>query len=185
MSSVGLNKWIVSGNLGADAEIKTIDLKNGEKAKVASATIYVRKPRSKDESFTVRLSIWEGSAAWRKLPYLKKGSLIICTGSVDTSPYISGTDNAPRAGLEMSVLDIDLDNIRNGDEEPTAEAESTPASASEMATAATSTQPAAANGATKATKPPAAAASATKAANPSTPPKAGSAPKEAQPSVPF
>jgi hypothetical protein len=30
MSSVGLNKWIVSGNLAADAEIKTVDLRSGE-----------------------------------------------------------------------------------------------------------------------------------------------------------
>ncbi|MBD2465282.1 single-stranded DNA-binding protein [Oscillatoria sp. FACHB-1407] len=117
MASAGLNKWIVSGNLAADAEIKTVDLRDGEKAQVAKATLYVRKPRNRKESFTVSLSIWESSAAWRKLPYLKKGSLIICTGSVEPSPYISSNGNAPKAGLQMSVLDVDLDTIRNGDEE--------------------------------------------------------------------
>ncbi|MCL6435068.1 MAG: single-stranded DNA-binding protein [Leptolyngbyaceae cyanobacterium HOT.MB2.61] len=117
MSSVGLNKWIVSGNLAADAEIKTVDLKSGEKAKVAEATMYVRKPRSKDESFTVRLSIWENSAAWRRLPYLKKGSLIICTGTVEPNPFISSSDNKPKAGLRMTVVDIDLDNVRGMEEE--------------------------------------------------------------------
>jgi single-stranded DNA-binding protein len=113
MSSAGLNKWIVSGNLAADAEIKTVELRNGEKAKVAKATLYVQKPRDRKESFTVSLSIWEGSGAWRKLSYLKKGSLIICTGSVEPSPYISSSDNLPRAGLAMTVLDIDLDLIRH------------------------------------------------------------------------
>lgn len=117
MSSVGLNKWIVSGNLAADAEIKTVDLRSGEKAKVANATLYVRKTRNRDESFTVSLSIWESSAAWRKLSFLKKGSLIICTGSVEPTPYVSNSDNKPRAGLEMSVLDIDLDIIRGLDDE--------------------------------------------------------------------
>lgn len=117
MSSVGLNKWIVSGNLAADAEIKTIDLRSGEKAKVAKATLYVRKTRNRDESFTVSLNIWESSAAWRKLSFLKKGSLIICTGSVEPTPYISSSDNKPRAGLEMAVLDIDLDIIRGLDDE--------------------------------------------------------------------
>jgi single-strand DNA-binding protein len=125
MSSVGLNKWIVSGNLGADAEIKTVELKNGEKAKVAEATIYVRKPRNRDEAFTVQLSIWEGSTAWRRLPFLKKGSLIICTGNLEPNPYISKTDNQPKAGLAMNVLDIDLDNIRNLEDE----AEQVPAEA--------------------------------------------------------
>jgi single-stranded DNA-binding protein len=112
MSSAGLNKWIVSGNLAADAEIKTVDLKSGEKSKVAKATIYARKRGNRDESFTVALSIWETSAAWRKLPYLKKGSLIICTGSVEPEPYISNSDNKPKAGLKMNVVDIDLDNVK-------------------------------------------------------------------------
>jgi len=117
MASAGLNKWIVSGNLAADAQIKTVDLRSGEQAKVAEAVLYVRKSRNREEAFTVRLSIWEKSAAWRKLPFLTKGSLIICTGSVEPSPYISSNGNEPRAGLEMTVLDIDLDIIRDSDSE--------------------------------------------------------------------
>lgn len=119
MSSVGLNKWIVSGNLAADAETKTVETRNGEKTQVATATLYVRKPRDRKDSFTVRLTIWESSAAWRLLPYLKKGSLIICTGSLEPDPYISKSDNAPRAGLQMTVMDIDLDNVKGLEEEQT------------------------------------------------------------------
>ncbi len=119
MSSVGLNKWIVSGNLAADAEVKTIELKSGGKAQVAEATLYVRKPRMRDESFTVRLTIWESSAAWRRLGFLKKGSLIICTGSVDVDAYVSRKDGKPKGQIEMSVLDIDLDIVK--DEEAKAE----------------------------------------------------------------
>lgn len=115
MSSVGLNKWIVSGHLAADAVVKTVDLKSGNKSQVADATLYVRKARNRDESFTVSLSIWENSAAWRKLSYLKKGSLIICTGSVEPNPYISSKENTPRAGLEMRVVDIDLDSVKSTD----------------------------------------------------------------------
>ncbi|PSB16567.1 single-stranded DNA-binding protein [Phormidesmis priestleyi ULC007] len=113
MSSRGLNKWIVSGNLAADAQIKTVDLKSGEKAQVATATLYVQKPRDREESFTVSLSIWEKSYAWRKLQFLKKGSLIICTGNVEPNPFISSNGNVPRAGLQMTVLDIDLDIVRD------------------------------------------------------------------------
>ena len=115
MASAGLNKWIVSGNLAADAQVKSVELRNGEKATVAKATLYVRKPRDRDESFTISLNIWERSAAWRKLQYLKKGSLIICTGRIEPNPYISSNGNVPRAGLEMTVLDIDLDIVRDGD----------------------------------------------------------------------
>ncbi|MEL6603471.1 MAG: single-stranded DNA-binding protein [Cyanobacteria bacterium J06614_10] len=115
MASAGLNKWIVSGNLAADAEVKTVELKSGGKANVAEATLYIQGVRNREESFTVSLSIWEKSAAWRKLPYLKKGSLIICTGSVEPNPFISKVDNSPKGGLQMSVLDIDLDIVRNVD----------------------------------------------------------------------
>lgn len=115
MASNGLNKWIVSGNLGADAEIKTVELRSGDSAQVATASLYVRGLRNRDESFIVSLSIWEKSAAWRKLQFLKKGSLIICTGSVEPNPYISNSDNSPKAGLKMTVLDVDLDIVREGD----------------------------------------------------------------------
>lgn len=112
MASAGLNKWIVSGNLAADAEVKTVDLRSGDRAQVATATLYVQKPRDRKESFTVSLNVWESSAAWRKLSYMTKGSLIICTGSIEPQPYISNGDGKPRAGLSMTVLDIDLDVIR-------------------------------------------------------------------------
>ena len=115
MSSAGLNKWTVSGNLAADVAVKTLDLRNGRQAKVANATIYVRGVKDRNESFTVRLDIWEGSAAWRTLSFLKKGSLIICTGSVEPAPYVSKADNTPKAGLTMKVLDIDLDVVRDSD----------------------------------------------------------------------
>jgi single-stranded DNA-binding protein len=117
MSSTGLNKWIVSGNLAADVQIKTVELRSGGSADVATGTLYVRGVRDRKESFTVSLSIWSKSAAWRKLPYLKKGSLVICTGSVEPDPYISNSDNCPRAGLRMTVLDVDLDIIKGLDED--------------------------------------------------------------------
>lgn len=137
MSSAGLNKWIVSGNLAADVQTKTVDLKNGEQAQVANATLYVRKPRSRDESFTVSLSIWEKSLAWRKLQFLKKGALIICTGSVEPNPYVSKSNNAVRMGLEMTVIDIDLDIIPREEsaDEPAQSQEVAPAKAPEVAPA--------------------------------------------------
>jgi single-strand DNA-binding protein len=137
MSSAGLNKWIVSGNLAADVQTKTVELKNGEQAQVANATLYVRKPRSREESFTVSLSIWEKSLAWRKLQFLKKGALIICTGSVEPNPYVTKSNNAVRMGLEMTVIDIDLDIIpreESADEE-LAQTEMAPAPAPVVAAA--------------------------------------------------
>lgn len=117
MSSSGLNKWIVSGNLAADAQVKTVEFRSGGASQVATATLYVRKQKNREDSFTVSLNIWEKSSAWRKLPYLKKGSLIICTGSVEPNPFVSSNGNVPKAGLEMTVLDIDLDIVKGLEDE--------------------------------------------------------------------
>ena len=126
MSSAGLNQWVVSGNLAADATVKTVMLKDGREAKVANATLYVQNPRNREESFTVTLSIWDKSTAWRVLPYLKKGSLVICTGTVEPDPYISSNGNVPRAGLKMTVLDIHLDRVKEDEVEASEEAVAVP-----------------------------------------------------------
>ena len=63
-----------------------------------------------------------------------KGSLIICTGNVEPRPFISKIDNSPKAGLQMSVLDIDLDIVRNMDEVAEVEKE-TDAEAQKLAVA--------------------------------------------------
>jgi single-strand DNA-binding protein len=122
MASVNLNKWIVSGNLAADVEIKTVTLKNGEAAEVAKGTLYVQRSRNREAAFTVSLSIWRKSSAWRVLPYLKKGSFIICTGDVDVNPFISRNGNVPKAGLAMTVLDINLISVRNSESSETSTA---------------------------------------------------------------
>ncbi|WP_017297853.1 single-stranded DNA-binding protein [Nodosilinea nodulosa] len=112
MSSRGLNLCTLSGNVAADPEIRHIERKTGGNTKVAEMTIYVdRIPARKDsDSFTVDISIWEGSPAWRKLTHIKKGSLIIASGAIDASPYISKTDSQARAGLQLKATDIFLDS---------------------------------------------------------------------------
>ncbi|WP_035991240.1 single-stranded DNA-binding protein [Leptolyngbya sp. KIOST-1] len=111
MSSRGLNLCTLSGNVAADPEIRNIERKTGGNTQVAELTIYVdRIPSRKDnDNFTVTISVWEGSPAWRKLTYIKKGSLIIVSGAIDASPYISKSDAQARAGLQLKATDIFLD----------------------------------------------------------------------------
>lgn len=111
MSSRGLNLCTLSGNVAADPEIRHIERKTGGNTQVAELTIYVdRIPSRKDnDSFTVNISVWEGSPAWRKLTHIKKGSLIIASGAIDASPYVSKVDSQARAGLQLKATDIFLD----------------------------------------------------------------------------
>ena len=108
MSNAVLNTWTVRGNLATDVLVTTVDLENGKQTKVADATLYVRGVKDHNTSFAMNLSIWQGSAAWRTLPFLKKGSPIVCIGSAEPSPYISQVDGLPKAGLMMDVIDIDV-----------------------------------------------------------------------------
>ncbi|MBT9315106.1 single stranded DNA-binding domain-containing protein [Leptothoe spongobia] len=108
MSNAILNTWTVRGNLATDVAITTVALDNGRQTKVADATLYVRGLRDRNGSFAMNLNIWEGSAAWRSLSFLKKGSPIICIGSAEPSPYISQADGMPKAGLTMDVIDVDV-----------------------------------------------------------------------------
>lgn len=112
MSSRGLNLCTLSGNVAADPQVRHVERKTGGSAQVAEMTIYVdRIPSRKDnDSFTVDISVWEGSPAWRKLSHVKKGSLIIASGAIDASPYVSKTDSQARAGLQLKATDIFLDS---------------------------------------------------------------------------
>ncbi|MEB3290663.1 MAG: single-stranded DNA-binding protein [Leptolyngbya sp.] len=112
MSSRGLNLCTLAGHVAADPEIRRVERRDGSGTQVANLTIYVNRipSRKEDDSFTVNISVWEGSAAWRKLTYIGKGSLIIASGSIDTYAYLSKTDSQPRAGLSLNATDIFLDS---------------------------------------------------------------------------
>lgn len=112
MSSRGLNLCTLAGNVAADPEIRTIERKSGGQVQLAEMKIYVdRIPNPKDNgSFLVDVNVWEGSPAWRKLTHIKKGSLIIASGAIDASPYVSKSDSQPRAGLQLKATDIFLDS---------------------------------------------------------------------------
>lgn len=112
MSSCGLNVCTLSGNVAADPEIRDIDLKTGVQRQVANLTIYVNRipRRTENDSFTVNISVWEGSAAWRKLSHIRKGSLIIASGTIDVYAYLSKTDAQARATLKLNATDIFLDS---------------------------------------------------------------------------
>jgi single-stranded DNA-binding protein len=112
MSSCGLNLCTLSGNVAADPEIRDIEFKVGGHRQVANLTIYVNRipRRTENDSFTVNISVWEGSAAWRKLPHIRKGSLIIASGAIDVHAYLSKTDAQARASLKLNATDIFLDS---------------------------------------------------------------------------
>lgn len=127
MSSRGLNLCTLAGNVAADPEVRSVERKAGGSLQVANLTIYVDRipSRKENDSFTVDVSVWEGSAAWRKLTHIRKGSLIIASGTIDASPYVSKTDAQARAGLQLKATDIFLDSSPKPADAPVATEEPT------------------------------------------------------------
>lgn len=66
--------------------------------------------KHKRDSFVVVIVIWNDSLASHKVPNIEEGSLIIVTGSIEPSPYISEYDDQPYAGLRLTASDIFLDD---------------------------------------------------------------------------
>lgn len=126
MSSRGLNLCTLAGHVAADPQLRSVERRTGGQTQVANMTIYVDRASSRkdkeNDSFTVDISVWENSAAWRKLTYIKKGSLIIASGAIDASPYVSKTDSQARAGLQLRATDIFLDSSPRAEESSPTEA---------------------------------------------------------------
>jgi single-strand DNA-binding protein len=117
MSSRGFNSCTLAGNVAADPVVKGIILKDRKDPQktietyVRTFTMYVdRVPKRHDkDNFTVEVSVWENSQADRVMEYVSKGVLLIVTGAIDTSPYLSN-DGTPRAGLKLKASSIFLDS---------------------------------------------------------------------------
>ena len=94
------------GHLGADAEVKNV---NGSKfiaCRVADSSKW------KDASGTVHESTrWIDvtlNAESPLLPYLKKGTMIYCRGSLTTRVYSSEKDRCQKCGLTIGAQEVQL-----------------------------------------------------------------------------
>jgi hypothetical protein len=97
MALTTLSTATLVGNLAADAEIKTVDV-GGSPTQVLEATIYVRRRRDRDSSFTVELSIWGRQFCLGSQGLSEESSLIAAYGSVEPSPYITSTSQEAAGG---------------------------------------------------------------------------------------
>jgi len=99
MSSRGLNVCTLAGS------VISIDTRTSDHVEIVIDV----DNRHKECSFVVRVIVWNASLASHKLPHIEEGSLIIVTGSIEPSPYISEYDDQPYAGLRLTASDIFLD----------------------------------------------------------------------------
>jgi hypothetical protein len=98
MSCLGLNVCTLAGIVSA-IHNRTVN----------PVEIFIDVDKVSKDPFSVMVIVWNNSLASDKIPYIKNGSLIIITGSIEPSPYISEYDDQPYAGLRLTASDIFLD----------------------------------------------------------------------------
>lgn len=105
-----MNKVILIGNLGKDAEIRTLN-QNNESVKVATFPMATsEKYRGKDGSLQENTE-WHNIVAWRGVAErieklaLKKGACIAVEGSLHTRKW------SDQAGVERYTTEVVIDNF--------------------------------------------------------------------------
>ena len=116
----------LTGHVGNDAQIRTVQTSNGEK-QVASFSVAVNRTNGSGQKQTlwVRVNCWEKLASVAN-SYVKRGGLIQITGSwLRPSAWVDQNGN-PQASLDMDVDRlILLERTENNEIEDTPESEIT------------------------------------------------------------
>lgn len=101
----------VIGNLGKDAEVKTV----GQGRTVCNFSVAASNPRNKDQTTWVRCALW-GQRGEKLQGYLTKGSRVAAVGTLTTRDY----DGKTYVELEVTEIELLGDRKKAEDEAPPA-----------------------------------------------------------------
>ena len=106
-----MNKTIVTGNIGQDAEVRQV----GEN-KVISFNVATNRKWVDSDGVVVNHTTWFNCSKWvygkkgsvEVAKYLTKGTTVSLIGEVSASAYVSSADGKPKASLELKVEELEL-----------------------------------------------------------------------------
>lgn len=106
-----MNKLIIIGNLGRDAEVRQLE---GGTQVVSFNVAVTEKFKGRDGNMQ-EITTWfqcsrfinAGQPAWGVVPYLKKGTKVVVEGKASVRAY-ADKQGAPAASLELRVSEIEL-----------------------------------------------------------------------------
>lgn len=97
----------VIGNLGADAEVKSV-----QGSKFVTMRIAHSEKRTDDEGKEIRQTTWidatMNDTESKILPYLKQGVKVFVRGNASLRVYSSPKDRMMKAGVKVSIHEIEL-----------------------------------------------------------------------------
>lgn len=95
------------GNLGADVEIKSANGSQFATFRVADTTKY-KTQQGEDRETTNWIDCTLNNVESKVLPYLKAGVKVFVRGNASLRVYSSKKDRCMKAGLQVSVLEVEL-----------------------------------------------------------------------------
>lgn len=95
------------GNLGADVEIKSANGSQFATFRVADTTKY-KTQQGEDRETTNWIDCTMNNVESKVLPYLKAGVKVFVRGNASLRVYSSKKDRCMKAGLQVSVLEVEL-----------------------------------------------------------------------------
>ena len=119
-----INNWAVTGHITKDAEYKTLATGKGLlTVSIANNTGY----GDYKKTLFIKVQQW-GERGQNLVQYLKKGTLIGCTGTLSTNEWDSKNDGTHHTDLQLDVSNIQiLSSKQESTEAVTPPADETPA----------------------------------------------------------
>jgi len=115
----GINICTFGGNVAADPELRTVAGRNGDNIDLIEFTMYAdENTRKGAKSFTVKVTVWQTAPCFTAAGYIRKGTELTVTGALSVSPYITKTDNLPRAGAQLNAVQIVLGRSPRDEDQP-------------------------------------------------------------------
>lgn len=97
----------VIGNLGADAEVKTSNGSQFVAFRIADSSKY-KDQQGKEVNVTNWIDCVMSNAESKVIPYLKAGVKVFVRGNGSLRVYSSKKDRMMKAGLQVSVVEVEL-----------------------------------------------------------------------------
>jgi single-strand DNA-binding protein len=94
-----MNQTTIAGHMGADPEVRFTS--SGQKV----TTLRVATKARKDETIWWKVTLW-GDQFDNMVPYLKKGSPVICTGELNKPEIFTDREGKPQISVSLTAWHV-------------------------------------------------------------------------------
>lgn len=106
-----MNQTTIAGHLGADPEVRFTS--SGQKVTTLRVATRGRKVANKEETIWWKVTLW-GDQFDNMIPYLKKGSPIICVGEMNKPEIFTDREGKSQVSLSLTAWHLNFSPFGKG-----------------------------------------------------------------------